>query len=72
VAAIDEELADVGAERQRARARVLEASAQIAELAQAAIDAGLTKSEIARLAQVSRPALDVMLAKQQRRSRKKR
>jgi hypothetical protein len=69
---IDEELAGVGAERQRARARVLEASAQIAQLAQAALDAGLTKSEIARLAQVSRPALDVMLAKQQRRSRKKR
>jgi len=66
VAAIDEELVAIGNQRQEARERMLEASAQIAALAQEALDAGLTKSEISRLAKVSRPALDVML-KQQRR-----
>lgn len=66
MAAIDEELVAIGNQRQEARERMLEASAQIAALAQEALDAGLTKSEISRLAKVSRPALDVML-KQQRR-----
>ena len=67
---IDEELAALGTERQEARTKMLDASARIAQLAQEALDAGLTKSEIARLAKVSRPALDVMLAKQKRQSRR--
>lgn len=50
-----------GAARHRARAKVREESEQIAALAARGFAAGMTKSHIARLAQVSRPALDAML-----------
>lgn len=55
------ELERVGAERQRARAETLAATARIAELAREAFAAGILKIEIARLAQISRPTLDAML-----------
>lgn len=55
------ELERAGAERQAARARTAELSGQIAQLARQAVAAGVGKSEIARLAQISRPALDTML-----------
>jgi hypothetical protein len=50
-----------GKARAAAKAKAAEESAAIRELAPRALAAGLTKSEVARLAQVSRPALDAML-----------
>jgi hypothetical protein len=55
------ELVSVGKERQEARAQALDASTRIRVLAQEALGAGIGKSEIARLAQISRQALDTML-----------
>jgi hypothetical protein len=50
-----------GRARAAARRKAKTESDTIRILAQHAIDAGLSKSEIARLAQVTRPALDTML-----------
>jgi hypothetical protein len=55
------DLIRVGKQRQRARQQALAASARIGELAREAIAAGMSKAEIARLAQISRPALDELL-----------
>jgi hypothetical protein len=63
MADVREELMRVGAARRRAREQALQASARIAELAREALEAGIPKIEVARLAQVSRPALDAMLGK---------
>jgi hypothetical protein len=58
-------LIQAGAERAAARRHALELSDEIAQLAREAIAAGIPKREIARLAQVSRPALDAMLEDEQ-------
>jgi DNA-binding phage protein len=50
-----------GKRRQAARNKAKIESEIIRGLASIAIDAGLSKSEIARLAQITRPALDTML-----------
>jgi DNA-binding transcriptional regulator LsrR (DeoR family) len=59
------ELEHAGIRRQMAREQARESSARIAELIPIALEAGLSKSEIARLAQISRPALDTMLRDQE-------
>lgn len=50
-----------GKARTRARAKAKTESEAIAALLPAAIGAGLSKSEIAGLAEITRPALDTML-----------
>ena len=57
------DLARIGERRQSARAAEREASEAIGRLALLALKAGMSKSEIARVAQVSRPALDEMLTR---------
>jgi hypothetical protein len=54
-------LARHGRARTRARQKAKHESDAIRVLARQAIDAGLSKSEIARLAEITRPALDEML-----------
>jgi hypothetical protein len=58
---IRKQLSAHGRKRTRAMATQTAESAAIAALAAVALQAGLTKSEVARLAQISRPALDAML-----------
>jgi hypothetical protein len=55
------ELARHGKARLRARDKAATESAAIKALIPRAIEQGLSKSEIARLAQITRPALDTML-----------
>jgi hypothetical protein len=55
------ELARHGRARTRAREKAQTESAAIKALVPRALEAGLSKSEIARLAQITRPALDTML-----------
>jgi hypothetical protein len=55
------QLEGLGQRREAARATIRETSEQIPELARRAHDAGMRKIEIARLAGISRPALDAML-----------
>lgn len=55
------ELARHGRARIRAREKAKAESDAIRTLIPQALDAGLSKSEIARLAQITRPALDTML-----------
>lgn len=55
------QLAAAGERRSAARADLREATAEIRELVRQARAQGAGKSEIARLAQISRPALDEML-----------
>jgi hypothetical protein len=50
-----------GRRRTAARQKAKQESKAIAELAARAMEQGLSKSEIARLAQITRPALDTML-----------
>lgn len=50
-----------GESRQEARAELRASSEAIGRLALEALEAGVSKSEIARVAQVSRQALDAML-----------
>ena len=54
-------LAEQGERRTNARADAADASEQITALARQAHADGIPKVEIARLAQISRPALDAML-----------
>jgi hypothetical protein len=54
-------LAKHGKARTAARKKAKQESEAIAALIPQALDAGLSKSEIARLAQITRPALDTML-----------
>jgi hypothetical protein len=54
-------LAHIGAQRQKARAASRHRSSLLAEMASEAHAAGVSKAEISRLAQISRPALDTML-----------
>jgi hypothetical protein len=61
MANVRRQLQTAGNRRAKARAEALRQSEIIRELIPQALDAGLTKSEIARLAQISRPALDAML-----------
>lgn len=58
---IREALATHGRRRVAARRKAKEESEKIRELIPQALDAGVSKSEIARLAQITRPALDTML-----------
>lgn len=51
-----------GQARIRARAKASIESDHIRDLIPKALEVGMTKSEIARLAQITRPALDTMLA----------
>jgi hypothetical protein len=55
------ELRRHGKARARARANAAAHSQAIAELAPKALAAGLTKVEVCKLAQITRPALDTML-----------
>lgn len=55
------QLAVLGDERRAARARAVELSGQIAQVARQALDAGATKTQVATAAQISRTALDTML-----------
>jgi hypothetical protein len=55
------QLTTEGERREAARAEQQAATAEIRKLAPHALRAGLSKVEIARLAQVSRPTLDEML-----------
>ena len=55
------ELIRHGKARAAARRKAKAESDAIAALAPKALEAGLSKSEIARLARVTRPALDTML-----------
>jgi hypothetical protein len=55
------ELARHGRARTRAREKAKAESEAIKGLIPQALAAGLSKSEIARLAQITRPALDAML-----------
>jgi hypothetical protein len=57
-----DELGRLGERRAAARAELRQTSAVIPDLARRARDAGIPKAEIARLMEVSRPALDDMLA----------
>lgn len=57
-------LAAHGKRRAAARRKAKQESDAIAALIPQALDAGLSKSEIARLAQITRPALDTMLRNQ--------
>lgn len=50
-----------GKARTRARAKAKQESDALRVLIPQALDAGLSKSEIARLAEITRPALDTML-----------
>lgn len=50
-----------GAKRARARETAKAESQTIAGLARQALDEGIAKAEICKLAQISRPALDTML-----------
>lgn len=52
-----------GRSRKRARENAKFESDIIKRLIPQALDAGMSKSEIARLAQITRPALDTMLRK---------
>lgn len=54
-------LADHGKRRAAARRKAKQESDALRTLIPQALDAGLSKSEIARLAQVTRPTLDAML-----------
>lgn len=54
-----------GQARSRARAKASIESDNIRDLIPKALEAGLTKSEIARLAMITRPALDTMLREKQ-------
>lgn len=54
-------LTDHGKRRTAARRKAKQESEAIRDLVPRALDAGLSKSEIARLAQITRPALDAML-----------
>lgn len=56
-----QQLAKVGAERVEAHERAQFASSKLAAFVGHALEQGMTKSEISRLAQISRPALDAML-----------
>lgn len=58
---IRRELALHGKRRTAARKRAKDESDAIKALIPIALDAGLSKSEIARIAQITRPALDTML-----------
>lgn len=58
---IRDALAQHGAARKNAAAARAAETAAITALAPKAIDAGLTKLEVARLAQISRVTLDAML-----------
>ena len=59
---IRDQLSDLGAARTFARAEITRTSTEIRKLAPKALKAGLTKTEIATLAKISRPALDEMLS----------
>ena len=59
-----QQLAEVGAERVEAIERAQSASTKLAAVADRAVRQGITKSEISRWAQISRPALDTMLKQQ--------
>jgi hypothetical protein len=50
-----------GKRRERARAEAKAATAEIRKLAPRALKAGMPKRDVARLARVSRPALDELL-----------
>lgn len=54
-------LAAHGKRRTAARRKAKQESEAIRELARQAVAAGISKSEVARLAQITRPALDTML-----------
>lgn len=54
-------LSAVGEEREEARARAQAASERLLVLAMEALNAGMTKSDIARHARISRQGLDLML-----------
>jgi hypothetical protein len=56
-----DELRAVGERRTAARETLRETSEKIPDIARRAHDAGMRKIEIARLAGISRPALDAML-----------
>jgi hypothetical protein len=58
---IREALAAHGKRRVAARRKAKQESDAIRALIPRALDAGLSKSEIARLAQITRPALETML-----------
>ena len=58
---VRKQLAKVGAERVEAYERAQSASTKLAAFVGHALEQGMTKSEISRLAQISRPALDAML-----------
>jgi hypothetical protein len=55
------QLQTAGRKRQRARAEAVRQSQAIRLLAPTALALGMSKSEIARVAQITRPALDEML-----------
>ena len=55
------QLARHGKARTAARRKAMAESEAIRALARAAVEAGISKSEIARLAEITRPALDTML-----------
>ena len=58
---VRKQLAKVGAERVEAYERAQSASTKLAAFVGHALEQAMTKSEISRLAQISRPALDAML-----------
>jgi hypothetical protein len=58
---VRERLKAAGERRSAARAEIRAATAEIRELVREARAEGAAKTEIARLAQISRPALDEML-----------
>lgn len=55
-------LATAGRRRSKARTEAAEQTAEIARLAPLALEAGVSKWDIATAAQISRPALDKLLA----------
>lgn len=61
---IRQQLKAHGTRRLAARRKARQESESIRSLIPSALDAGLSKSEIARLAQITRPALDEMLRHQ--------
>lgn len=58
---LSRDLVRVGRQRQQARARAGSAAVDLRELVREAYAAGMRKSEIARLAQVTRATVDAML-----------
>lgn len=58
---IRKQLIDQGKARQRAKAQAEIRMRTIARLAPRALEQGLTKMEVCKLAQISRPALDAIL-----------